>query len=153
MKSSKIKRRFLIGNFLLCLVFSLLIFSQNRPKTENLEPPDVEDTETMLTLLLSDKTRNLHQWSAISQFHGLPSERVNAIEQTPDGIMWFATDSGLAKFDGRRVQSVSPENFSNKRILTLKTDRRGMLWIGTDKGAFRFFNNSFLPIPQTADFS
>ena len=155
MRRSKMKSRFLIGNFLLCLIFSslLLNFSQTKPKPENLAPPEEEDAETMLTLLLSDKTRNLHQWSAVSQFHGLPSEHVNAIEQTPDGIMWFATDSGLAKFDGRRVQSVSPENFSNKRILALKTDRNGALWIGTEKGAFRFDNNSFLPIPQTNDFS
>ena len=139
---------------LFCLLFSVLIFAQSRPKPENAEPPDFEDTETMLTLLLSDKTRNLHQWSAISQFHGLPSERVNAIEQTPDGIMWFATDAGLAKFDGRRVQSVAPEFFSNKRILALKTGQSdGALWIGTEKGAYRFQNNNFQTIPETADFS
>jgi signal transduction histidine kinase/ligand-binding sensor domain-containing protein len=155
MKQSKMKSRFLIGNFLLFSIFAsfLLIFSQSKPRPENFQPPEEEDAETMLTLLLSDKTRNLHQWSAISQFHGLPSERVNAIEQTPDGIMWFATDSGLAKFDGRRVQSVSPENFSNQRIEALKTDKSGALWIGTEKGAFRFYSNSFLPIPQTVDFS
>jgi signal transduction histidine kinase/ligand-binding sensor domain-containing protein len=153
MKNSIIKRRFLIGNLLLCFIFSFLIFPQNRPKPENQTPPDPEDTETMLTLLLSDKTRNLHQWSAISQFHGLPSERVNAIEQTPDGIMWFGTDSGLAIFDGRRVQSVAPEHFSNKRILSLKTDQNGALWIGTEKGAFRFYNNSFVSVAQTSDYA
>ncbi|HEY8561458.1 MAG TPA: two-component regulator propeller domain-containing protein [Pyrinomonadaceae bacterium] len=143
----------MIGNLLLCFIFSFLIFPQNRPKPENQTPPDPEDTETMLTLLLSDKTRNLHQWSAISQFHGLPSERVNAIEQTPDGIMWFGTDSGLAIFDGRRVQSVAPEHFSNKRILSLKTDQNGALWIGTEKGAFRFYNNSFVSVAQTSDYA
>jgi hypothetical protein len=143
MRKSNMNSRFLIGIFLLCLIFSslLLIFSQSKPKPENLPPPEEEDAETMLTLLLSDKTRNLHQWSAISQFHGLPSEHVNAIEQTSDGIMWFATDSGLAKFDGRRVQSVSPENFSNQRIPALKTDPNGGHWIGTEKGAFSFYNN------------
>jgi signal transduction histidine kinase/ligand-binding sensor domain-containing protein len=153
MEKSKVKLVFLIITLLFSFIFScfFLIFSQTKPKPENLTPPEQEDAETMLTFLLSDKTRNLHQWSAISQFHGLPSERVNAIEQTPDGIMWFATDSGLAKFDGRRVQSVSPENFSNKRILALKTDRNGALWIGTEKGAFRYSENSFLPIPQTDD--
>ncbi|HEY0460680.1 MAG TPA: two-component regulator propeller domain-containing protein [Pyrinomonadaceae bacterium] len=155
LEKSKIKLYFLIGVFLFCLFLSSLslLFAQSRPNSETLAPPEAQDAETMLALLLSDKTRNLHQWSTISQFHGLPSERVNAIEQTPDGIMWFATDSGLAKFDGRRVQSVSPENFSNKRILALKTDQIGGLWIGTEKGAFRFFNNSFLPISQTADFA
>ncbi len=154
MQSSKIKSRFLIGSFLLCLIFPcfLLVFSQSKPNLENIPPPE-EDAEMMLAFLLSDKTRNLHQWSAISQFHGLPSDRVNAIAQTSDGILWFATDLGLAKFDGRRVQTVSPENFSNERILALKADNKNALWIGTEKGAFRFFDNSFLPIPQTAEFS
>lgn len=153
---SKIKVCFLIGNFLVCLVFSFFIFAQNKPKTANALPPEEEDAETILAFLLSDKTRNLHQWSAISQFHGLPSERVNAIEQTPDGIMWFATDSGLAKFDGRRVQSVSPDFFSNKRILALKTDRNGVLYVGTEKGAFRFYEgigNPFLTIVSTEESS
>lgn len=154
MKKLKIKSRFLVINLLLCLVFSgyLLNFSQTKPTPEN-TPPEEEDPEAMLTFLLSDKTRNLHQWSAISQFHGLPSERVNAIEQTPDGIMWFATDAGLAKFDGRRVQSVSPENFSNKRIFALKTDQSGALWIGTENGAFRYGENSFQPFAETKDYA
>jgi signal transduction histidine kinase/ligand-binding sensor domain-containing protein len=150
------KSRFLIINLLLCLIFSgfSIIFSQVKPKPENAVPPETEDPETILAFLLSDKTRNLHQWSAISQFHGLPSERVNAIEQTPDGIMWFATDSGLAKFDGRRVQSVSTEIFSNKRILTLKTDLNGVLYVGTEKGAFRYYEgggNPFLAISSTEE--
>ena len=152
------KNRFLISAVLFSLIFSslLLIFSQTKPKTETPLPPEEEDPETMLVILLSDKTRNLHQWSAISQFHGLPSERVNAIEQTPDGIMWFATDSGLAKFDGRRVQSVSPENFSDKRVLALKTDQNGILYVGTEKGAFRYyegFENPFLQIASTEESS
>lgn len=149
---SKIKTCFLIGNLLVCLSF--FVFAQTKPKPESAVPPEEDDPETMLAFLLSDKTRNLHQWSAISQFHGLPSERVNAIEQTPDGIMWFATDAGLAKFDGRRVQSVSPEIFSNKRILSLRTDKNGALYVGTEKGAFRFsegVGNPFQPIAYTEE--
>ena len=154
MKKLKTKSRFLIINSLIFLAFSFLIFAQTKPKPDGAVPPETEDPETMLAFLLSDKTRNLHQWSAISQFHGLPSERVNAIEQTPDGIMWFATDSGLAKFDGRRVQSVAPEYFSNKRVLSLKTGQTdGALWIGTEKGAFRLLNDKFSIIPETADFT
>ena len=49
---------------------------------------------------------NLHQWGAITLFHGLPSDRVRAIAQTPDGTLWFGTDNGLARYDGRRVQKV-----------------------------------------------
>ncbi|MEP6903278.1 MAG: two-component regulator propeller domain-containing protein, partial [Actinomycetota bacterium] len=143
--------RIFLALFLLCLIL-ISVFSQPKINPDNPSPSQA-DEEQLLTILLSDKTRNLHQWSVISQFHGLPSERVNAIEQTPDGTMWFATDLGLAKFDGRRVQTVSPENFSNKRILTLKTDNSGALLIGTEKGAYLFYNNLFQTVPQTADLS
>ena len=94
---------------------------------------------------------NLHQWGAISSFHGLPSDRVNAVAQTSDGILWFGTDKGLARYDGRRVQTVSAVNLSNLKILTLKTDNLANLWIGTEKGAFRFENNSYFPVEETSD--
>ncbi|MEP7149528.1 MAG: two-component regulator propeller domain-containing protein, partial [Acidobacteriota bacterium] len=48
--------------------------------------------------------QNFHQWGSITVFNGLPSDSVRAISQTPDGVMWFGTDNGLARFDGRRVQ-------------------------------------------------
>lgn len=91
---------------------------------------------------------NLHQWGAISSFHGLPSDRVNAIAQTSDGILWFGTDKGLARYDGRRVQTVSAENLSLLKIFALKTDAFSNLWIATEKGAFRFENNSYFPVKE-----
>src|SRR5205085_1746988 len=44
---------------------------------------------------------NLHQWGAVTSFHGLPSDRTHAIAQTQYGVTWFATDGGLARYDGR----------------------------------------------------
>ncbi len=94
---------------------------------------------------------NLHQWGAISSFHGLPSDRVNAVAQTSDGIIWFGTDKGLARYDGRRVQTVSAQNLSALKIFVLKTDNDSNLWIGTEKGAFRFVNNSYVPVEETSE--
>src|SRR5205807_9185341 len=78
---------------------------------------------------------NLHQWGAVTLFHGLPSDRVHAIAQTPDGLMWFATDGGLAKYDGRRTQAISVEGLESGRVLALKVDDDGALWIGGESGA------------------
>ncbi len=96
---------------------------------------------------------NLHQWGTISSFNGLPSERINAIAQTPDGILWFGTDNGLARFDGRRVQTNLSVGLSSVRILSLRTDSDGTLWVGTENGAFYYTDNFFQPIQETADFS
>ena len=101
--------------------------------------------------LAQEPPNNLHQWGAISSFHGLPSDRVNAVAQTADGILWFGTDKGLARYDGRRVQTVSAENLSNLKILALKIDNFSNLWIGTENGAFRFENNSYFPVGETSE--
>src|SRR5688500_5695853 len=79
----------------------------------------------------------LHQWGAVTLFHGLPSDRVLAIAQGLDGAMWFGTDAGLAKLEGRRTQAISHPNLPSGRVLALKTDHAGVLWIGTESGALR----------------
>jgi signal transduction histidine kinase/ligand-binding sensor domain-containing protein len=92
----------------------------------------------------------LHQWGAVTLFHGLPSDRVRAIAQGPDGSMWFATDAGLAKFDGRRTQAITDSELPAARVLALKTDDEGVLWIGTDSGAARLVGGKFESIGETA---
>src|SRR5690242_5432635 len=64
--------------------------------------------------------QNFHQWGSVTIFNGLPSDSVRAIAQTPDGILWFGTDNGLARFDGRRVQTVSLPDTTSNKILALK---------------------------------
>jgi len=92
---------------------------------------------------------SLHQWGAVTLFHGLPSDHVRAIAQDNEGVMWFATDGGLAKYDGRRVQKVSDEALPSSHIRTLKLDPEGFLWLGTDAGAAVFTNNQFKRILET----
>lgn len=81
------------------------------------------------------RPNNLHQWGAVTLFHGLPSDRVRAIAQTPDGAMWFGTDGGLARYDGRRTQAITSEGLKGARILSLRVDQGGALWVGTEEGA------------------
>ena len=123
-------------------IFALLIFAINIfPQTE----PTIEEN-------IFQSSKNLHQWGTISSFNGLPSERVNAIAQTADGFLWFATENGLAKFDGRRVQTNLSAGLSSLRVLSLQSDSDDTLWIGTEKGAFFYKNSFFQPIQETAGF-
>jgi signal transduction histidine kinase/ligand-binding sensor domain-containing protein len=87
--------------------------------------------------------QNFHQWGSITVFNGLPSDSVRTIAQTPDGVMWFGTDNGLARFDGRRVQNFTPGGENADQILTLKTAPNGELLIGTRAGAFVYSQNRF----------
>ncbi|MDT7542187.1 MAG: hypothetical protein QOE33_2091 [Acidobacteriota bacterium] len=81
------------------------------------------------------RAANLHQWGAVTLFHGLPSDRVRAIEQDAEGALWFGTDGGLARYDGRRTQTVAIEGLAQGRVNALKFDDSGALWIGTESGA------------------
>lgn len=63
--------------------------------------------------------------------------------------MWFGTDGGLAKFDGRRTQTLIDPVLPPGRILALKTDQDGALWIGTETGAARLSGVKVDAIPAT----
>ena len=64
--------------------------------------------------------------------------------------MWFGTEAGLAKFDGRRTQAVNDPALPAGRVLALQTDQRGDLWIGTAAGAARFSKGRFEAIKDAA---
>jgi signal transduction histidine kinase/ligand-binding sensor domain-containing protein len=82
------------------------------------------------------QSTSLHRWGSVTLFHGLPSDQVRAVAQDSDGVMWFGTDAGLARYDGRRIQTLTDEGLAGRRVTTLGADTAGALWVGTDDGAF-----------------
>jgi ligand-binding sensor domain-containing protein/signal transduction histidine kinase len=69
---------------------------------------------------------------------GLPQNLVRSAVQTRDGYLWFATESGLARFDGERFQvfnSANTPELRDRRITRLFEDAEGTLWIGHETGA------------------
>ena len=64
--------------------------------------------------------------------------------------MWFGTEGGLAKFDGRRTQVIKDPSLPGSRVLSLKTDETGTLWVGTDSGAARITGSKIENISDTA---
>lgn len=65
-------------------------------------------------------------------------------------MTWFATDGGLARFDGRRTSAVIADGLPPGRVLALKQDKTGALWIGTENGAARLWRDKFDAIKETA---
>jgi signal transduction histidine kinase/ligand-binding sensor domain-containing protein len=152
-KGAKTQRkplRYLLALFAFCLLpaaYCLVpsVFSQNEAPS-----PQPQPTPAALPSPSPTPPPNLHQWGAVTSFHGLPSDRTHAIAQTEFGVTWFATDGGLAKYDGRRTQAITAEGLPAGRVLALKADESGALWIGTDNGAARLWNGKFDPIKETA---
>lgn len=80
---------------------------------------------------------------------GLPQISVQAIAQDQRGYLWVGTQSGLARFDGIRFVTHTPDNtpgIPGIWIRSLYVDKAGKLWIGTYKGLAVHDGNSFSTI-------
>ena len=64
--------------------------------------------------------------------------------------MWFGTEAGLAKFDGRRTIAINDSALPAGRVLALQVDQDGALWVGTESGAARFANGVFERVKETS---
>ncbi|MCC6131913.1 MAG: hypothetical protein IT186_18485 [Acidobacteria bacterium] len=68
---------------------------------------------------------------------GLPQNSIESILQTRDGYLWFATQEGVARFDGVAFtvfdRATTPELRQN-RLTALAEDTSGTLWIGSRGG-------------------
>lgn len=125
--------------FLLALPATATLVYQDSTTQETLNTSAAQEPEKKQERTADAATLNLHRWGAVTLFHGLPSDRVNAVAEDAGGLMWFGTDNGLVRYDGRNVEPIAGETaLPSRRILALKLDARGWLWIGTEAGAARW---------------
>jgi signal transduction histidine kinase/ligand-binding sensor domain-containing protein len=125
--------------------------SESTPGEE--KAPSIQDESLQNEERLLPASLNLHQWGAVTLFHGLPSNHVRAIVQDMDGVLWFGTNGGLARYDGRRTQKVVAEGLPAGNVRSIKLDGNGGFWIGTDSGAGRLLGEKFSLISETAGYS
>ena len=75
--------------------------------------------------------------------NGLPLKVINAITQDQEGLIWLASENGLARFDGNSFKlfkndPANPNSLSNTHIHSVFTDSEGIVWVCTSKGLNRF---------------
>lgn len=81
---------------------------------------------------------------------GLPQISVLAIAQDRTGYLWVGTQAGLARFDGLRFETFTPDTepaLPGTWIRALHTARDGRLWIGTYKGLAVHDGRLIRPVP------
>jgi ligand-binding sensor domain-containing protein/signal transduction histidine kinase len=77
---------------------------------------------------------------------GLPEISIRAIAQTSNGYLWFATEEGLARFDGigfTVFDSGNTKEMRNNQINCLLEDSKGNFWIGTQSGLLKLRDGHF----------
>jgi ligand-binding sensor domain-containing protein len=87
--------------------------------------------------LKADKSFTHYVLNTWSIQDGLPQITALSLAQDRVGYLWVGTQSGLARFDGVRFVTYTPEDtpaLPGIWIGALLSDRHGRLWIGTYKG-------------------
>ena len=75
----------------------------------------------------------------LSVVDGLSSNYVYAITQDRAGYMWFGTENGLDRYDGKTIRHYqhfpdNPQSLSDSRVNCLLSSADGSLLVGTEKG-------------------
>lgn len=84
-------------------------------------------------------------FTSLTSKDGLSSNVVTAILKDRYGIMWFATEDGLNKYDGTsftvyRHQPGDTSSLPTNEVVALHEDPSGTLWIGTNGGSICSFD-------------
>jgi ligand-binding sensor domain-containing protein len=79
---------------------------------------------------------------------GLANATVYAAEQDKDGFIWFATPTGVSKFDGKRFRNYSKKDgLTDNDVVKLAADQKGRVWFFTLNGYPSYYLNSVIHTP------
>lgn len=96
-------------------------------------------TWLIVSLILLCSYNNFSQrlfFQSFTSINGLSQNSIYCITQTKDGFMWFGTQDGLNRFDGKTFVQINPKinqhyEKVSKMITALFADSDDMLWVGT----------------------
>jgi signal transduction histidine kinase len=99
---------------------------------------------SLIILLLGISLTTFGQFHTTFNFSvqdGLPSSEVYEIFQDQKGFLWFATDNGVARYDGNefRVFHVK-DGLTDPVVFGFFEDDRGRVWFRTFSGKISYFN-------------
>ena len=94
------------------------------------------------------------RFTAVTSMDGLSSNTVTAILKDRYGLLWFATDDGLNKFDGKgftvyRHEKKDSTSLKSNDVSAIFEDRAGRIWVGTIIGSLHLYDrrkDSFIRI-------
>ena len=76
-------------------------------------------------------------WRTYTTDDGLPSNTVQKILRDSNGYLWFGTDRGLARLDGRTFTGYGPEHgIASRGIHDLVEANSGDLWMAGRAGLY-----------------
>ncbi len=71
---------------------------------------------------------------------GLPSNRVYCVIQDRTGFIWFGTDAGASRFDGRNFVNYSlADGLPDHEVIRIVEDSKGRIWFLTINGKLSYY--------------
>jgi signal transduction histidine kinase/ligand-binding sensor domain-containing protein len=88
------------------------------------------------------KDINPHGFSTFGTIQGLKTNQIRCLLQDHSGNLWFSSDEGVTRYDGKYLSHFLTSNGENKNniILSLMEDQSGNLWLGTFGGGVICFD-------------
>lgn len=91
-------------------------------------------------------------WRNYNFLDGLPGNFVVAIHQSPDGMLWFGTDSGVSRYDGKEfVNFTTKDGLAGNWVRSIHQSSDDVFWFGvcdfwtsSDGGVSRYDGNEFV---------
>jgi hypothetical protein len=85
----------------------------------------------------------------------LPSSETYKIMQDKSGYIWFCTEAGVCRYNGRELKTFrAKEGIPEGACYAIKEDRKGTIWVITSKNRIlKYSNGSFVEIPVSRQFS
>ena len=102
----------------------------------------------MLSVLFQDakaqqnttrENRTVGIWRTYRHVDGLANNAVFSVLQTTDGAIWFGTQDGISRFDGRNwISYTQKDGLAGATVRALLQDRTGAIWAATNRGLSRY---------------
>ncbi|UYQ95975.1 histidine kinase [Chitinophaga horti] len=76
---------------------------------------------------------------------GLAGPVVYSMVQDKEGFMWFATETGVSRFDGTHFKNfTTADGLSNNEIIRLFCDSKGRVWLAPYKHSVCYYQNGYI---------
>ncbi|MVM29788.1 transcriptional regulator [Spirosoma sp. HMF4905] len=90
---------------------------------------------------------------------GLANNRVTSVYEDKAGIIWFGTEGGISRYDGKSFRNFTSPNAPlfykeghwNNEINTIIEDKTGKLWVGTRGDAFVYDGKKFTTLTHKGE--
>ena len=99
----------------------------------------------LIFIILSSWIRGIGQepfyWQ-LTEEDGLPSMTIYQVHQDKKGFMWFGTENGICRYDGKEMETYYHPDLLDNEILTIQEDSWGRIWFRNLAGQIAYCENN-----------